>query len=75
MTKENDTITFATGSISAQCFYTTQEVKSILGISDFILSKWKTKGLTYNKIGNNYVFEGRDIQRYLRENKIKKVAE
>lgn len=75
MINNEDKITFATGSIFAGNFYTTLEVKNILGIGDYILNRWKDNGLSYNRVGKTFVFEGRDIQRYLRENKVKRVQD
>lgn len=63
------TITFATGSITDNNFYTTQEVQDIFKLSQTAMDTLKRNGLPYTKIGRNHIFQGADIIKFIGSHK------
>lgn len=74
-TTQPDTFVFATGSISAAHYYSSLELKELLGVGDWTLNKWKDNGLGYTKVGHDYLFQGIDVINYLQNHKTYKTKD
>lgn len=69
------TITFATGSISANHFYTTQEVQGLFQLSQTAMDTLKKGGLLYTKMGRKHIYQGSDIIKFIEGHKTSRKLE